>query len=58
MEGRNLAIVQNDNAEATINPFYDLNLLRHILLYVGRNQYRFVAAINHDSQQVLTIVPQ
>jgi hypothetical protein len=32
---------------AMISPLDDVNLLRHILSFVGKNQYRFVATINH-----------
>jgi hypothetical protein len=37
--------------EATPTPLEDLDILHHIESLVGLNQYRFVAAINHDFKE-------
>jgi hypothetical protein len=39
-------------SEAASTLFTDYDLLGQILSYVGRNQYRFVAAINKDFQKI------
>jgi hypothetical protein len=40
----------DDSQMSCLSPFDNSHLLRHILLLVGKNQYRFVAAINKEFQ--------
>jgi hypothetical protein len=37
---------------AAISPFHSVDIIKQILLFVGNNQYRFVAAINKDFHTV------
>jgi hypothetical protein len=43
--------IVGNNTEAALHPLNNMDLLQCILPFVGRNQYRFVAAINHDFQR-------
>jgi hypothetical protein len=45
-------ITTTSTTRMTISPLDDFNLLQNIISFVGKNQYRFVAAINRDFQAV------
>jgi hypothetical protein len=47
------------NAPKESSPFYNLDILQHIISFVGQNQYRFVAIINPSFKKVyLQLFPE
>jgi hypothetical protein len=47
------------NSPKESSPFDNLDILQHIISFVGKNQYRFVAIINQNFQQVyLQLFPE